>query len=238
MYGYSYAVKRISCIAVCLRVLGSRAFFIPSTLLRVMTGINWRLEGDYFEACNCDTVCPCVFLGNPDQGECDVTVAWHIDKGQFDNTSLEGLNVVAVFHTPGNMWTGPKWKAALYLDEIATKEQADALGKIYSGKAGGFFAVIAGFIGELAGVRSMPIKFEVDGKRRTLQIPSAIDITIEGIEGADKTKEVTVDNAPMHVAPGLPAVVAKSTKNSYSDHGMKWDNSGKNGFYSRFAYTP
>jgi hypothetical protein len=179
-----------------------------------------------------------VFLGNPDQGECDVTVAWHIDKGQFDNTSLQGLNVVAVFHTPGNMWTSPKWKAALYIDEIATKEQADALGKIYSGKAGGFFGVIAGFVGELAGVRSMPIKFEKNGKRRTLQIPSAIDITIEGIEGADKTKEVTVDNAPMHVAPGLPAVVAKSTKNSYSDHGMKWDNSGKKGCYSRFAYTP
>jgi hypothetical protein len=118
-----------------------------------MSEKNWKLEGDYFETCNCDTVCPCVFLGSPDQGECNVTVAWHIDKGQFDNTSLDGLNVVAVFHTPGNMWTGPKWKAALYLDERATKEQADALGKIYSGKAGGFFVVIAGFIGELAGVR-------------------------------------------------------------------------------------
>jgi hypothetical protein len=179
-----------------------------------------------------------VFLGNPDQGECDLTVAWHIEKGQFDNTSLDGLNVVGVFHTPGNMWTGPKWKAALYLDERATKEQADALGKIYSGKAGGFFGVIAGLIGELAGVRSVPIKYEVvDGKRRTLQIPSAIDLTIERIEGADKTKEVTVSNAPMLVAPGFAAVVAKSTKNSYNDHGMKWDNSGKNGLYSRFAYA-
>jgi hypothetical protein len=58
------------------------------------------------------------------------------------------------------------------------------------------------------------------------------------MEGADKSKEVTVSNAPMHVAPGFAAVVAKSTKNSYSDHGMKWDNSGKNGFYSRFAYAP
>jgi hypothetical protein len=203
-----------------------------------MAGKNWKLEGDYFEACNCDTVCPCVFLGNPDQGECDVTLAWHIEKGHFDDTSLEGLNVVAVFHTPGNMFTGPKWKVALYLDERATKEQADALGKIYSGNAGGFFGVIAGFIGELAGVRPVPIKFEVDGKRRVLQIPSAIDLTIEGMEGADKSKEVTVSNAPMLVAPGFAAIVAKSTKHSYSDHGMKWDNSGKNGFYSRFAYAP
>ena len=126
-----------------------------------MTESNWRLEGDYFEACNCDTICPCVFLGNPDQGECDVTIAWHIDKGHFDNTSLDELNVVGVFHTPGNMWTGPKWKAALYLDERATKEQVDALGTIYSGRAGGFFGIISGFVGELAGVRQMPINFEM-----------------------------------------------------------------------------
>ncbi len=198
----------------------------------------WKMEGDYFEACNCDIVCPCVFLGNPDQGECDVIVAWHIEKGHFNDTPLDGLNAVAVFHTPGNMFTGPKWKAALYLDESASKEQADALGKIFSGQAGGFFGAVAGFIGEVAGVRSVPIKFEVDGKRRTLQIPSAIDLTVEAIEGADKSKESTVSNAPMLVAPGFAAVVAKSTKNSYSDHGMKWDNSGKNGFYSKFAYTP
>lgn len=199
---------------------------------------NWKLKGDYFEACNCDIPCPCVFLGNPDQGECDLTIAWHIDKGQFNNTSLDGLNVVAVFHAPGNMFTGPKWKAALYLDERATKEQAEALGKIYSGEAGGIFGVLSGLIGELVGVRSVPIKFEMDSKRRTLQVPTAIDLTIEGIEGADKSKDVSISNAPMHVAPGFAAVVAKSTRNSYSDHGMEWNNSGKNGFYSRFAYRP
>jgi len=203
-----------------------------------MTANNWKLEGDYFEACNCDTVCPCVFLGDPDQGECDVTIAWHIANGHFDDISLDGLNVAAVFHTPGNMLTGPKWKAALYLDERATNEQADALGKIYSGKSGGFFGVIAGLIGELVGIRSVPINFEMDGKRRALRIPSAIDLTIEGMEGADKSKDVTVFNTPMHVAPGFPAVVAKSTKYSYNDHGMEWNNSGKNGFYSRFAYAP
>ncbi len=199
---------------------------------------NWKLEGDYFEACNCDSVCPCIFLGNPDQGECDLTLAWHIANGHFDDISLDGLNVVAVFHTPGNMLTGPKWKAAFYVDKRATNEQADALGKIYSGKAGGFFGVIAGLIGEMAGVRSVPINFELNGKRRTLQIPSVIDLTIEGIEGADKGKEVTISNVPLYAAPGFAPVVAKSTKNSYSYQGRKWDNSGKNGFYSKFAYAP
>ena len=130
------------------------------------------------------------------------------------------------------------WKAALYLDEKASKEQADALGKIYSGQAGGFFGVVAGLIGELAGVRSVPIKFEVDGKRRTLHVPSTIDPIIEVIDGAEKSKETTISNAPMLAAPGFAAVVSKSIRNSYNDHGMKWDNSGKNGLYSRFAYSP
>ena len=92
---------------------------------------------------------------------------------------------------------------------------------------------MAGLIGEPAGVRSVPIKFEADGKRRSLYVPSTIDLAIEGIDGADKSKETTVGNAPMLAAPGFVAVVSKSIRNSYNDHGMKWDNSGKNGFYSR-----
>jgi len=198
---------------------------------------SWKIQGDYFEACNCDVVCPCVFLGDPDRGECDVTLAWHIQNGKFGNTALNDLNVVAVFHAPGNMFTGPKWKGALYLDDRADKEQADALVSIYSGKAGGFFGVAATFIGEMLGVRSLPITFEANGKKRSLKIPSVVDLEIQGIQGEGQTKETTIENVPMTMAPGFPTTVAKSVKHTYSDHGLNWDNSGKNGFYARFAYS-
>ena len=56
-------------------------------------------------------------MGEPDNGDCQLTIAWHIQKGQYGQTRLDGLNAVGVFHTPGNMFTGPKWKAAIYLDE-------------------------------------------------------------------------------------------------------------------------
>ena len=59
--------------------------------------------------------------------------------------------MAGVFHTPGNMFTGPKWKAALYLDEHASSEQADVLGKIFSGQAGGFLAQVGSLIGEVLG---------------------------------------------------------------------------------------
>ena len=63
-----------------------------------------------------------------------------MEKGHYDGTQLDGLNAVAVFVAPGNMFSGPKWKAALYLDNSATEEQKEALSKIFSGQSGGFFS--------------------------------------------------------------------------------------------------
>src|SRR3954470_13324787 len=84
------------------------------------SNIKWKIEGDYFEGCNCDSICPCIFNADPDEGYCNVTAAWHIQKGICDNKIvLDGLNIVALFHTPGNMLSGPKWNAALYIDERA-----------------------------------------------------------------------------------------------------------------------
>jgi hypothetical protein len=100
-----------------------------------------------------------------------------------------------------------------------------------------FFSIVAGLIGEIVGVRSVPIKFEAEGKKRSLEIPSAMDLTIEGITGGDQKSESVITNPPMSVTPGFPMMVAKSVKYTYNDHGMKWDNSGKNSFYSKFAYA-
>jgi len=42
---------------------------------------QWRLTGDYFENCNCDVACPCLFsaaaplTSRPSQGACDVVLA-------------------------------------------------------------------------------------------------------------------------------------------------------------------
>lgn len=29
---------------------------------------NWNAKGDYFETCNCQTLCPCIFLSPPTEG--------------------------------------------------------------------------------------------------------------------------------------------------------------------------
>ena len=83
---------------------------------------EWKLTGGYFEACNCDVACPCVFLGPPTQGDCTVLVAWHIYKCNLGGMALDGLNVVLAAHSPGDMLQ-TKWKAALYLDERGSEAQ-------------------------------------------------------------------------------------------------------------------
>jgi hypothetical protein len=195
---------------------------------------QWKLSGGYFEACNCDAACPCVLLGPPTNGECTVLVAWHIDKGNFGATNLDGLNTVLAAHAPGHMLQ-VKWRVALYLDERATGEQRDALSRIFSGQAGGHLANLAPCIGEVLGVKAVPIDYRTEGKRRSLGIRSLADMEIEAVPGQNGA-EVTLANMPFSVVPGVPAVVAKSKRLSYRDYGYEWEITDKNSFYSPFTY--
>ncbi len=195
---------------------------------------KWNVTGTYFEACNCNVACPCIFLSPPTEGECKAIVGWHIDKGNFGDVSLDGLNVALYVHSPGNMVQG-KWKAAVYLDERATKDQNDALTQIFAGQAGGHPATLASFIEEVVGVSSVSIDYQADGKRRSLRIPDVAEAEIEGMAGQGKA-EIHISNHPLCIAPGQPAVVAKSKRASYHDHGLELEVSEKNGLYSPFTY--
>lgn len=197
--------------------------------------MSWKINGTYFESCNCEAACPCVFLSKPTEGECTALVAWHIDSGQFDDVSLDGLNVVFAVHSPGKM-VEVKWNIAVYLDERADDKQKEALTKIFAGQAGGHPERLASFVGNILGVASVPITYAGTGKQRSLSIPNIADVVIEAIEGQGG-EEITITNHPLCIAPGNPAVTARSSKMSYQDHGMKWELSDKNGFYSPFQYA-
>jgi len=195
---------------------------------------SWKVTGTYFEACNCAAACPCVFLSAPTEGDCTVVIAWHIDKGDFGKVSLDGLNAALMAHSPGHMMQS-KWKVALYLDGRASAEQQKAMGGIFSGQAGGHLAALGPLIGEVLGVKPVAIEYSENGKQRSLRIPKIAEIEIEALQGQGGAL-VTVSNHPFTPVPGRPAVVSTSKRMKYSDHGMSLDITGKNGFYSAFAY--
>jgi hypothetical protein len=90
----------------------------------------------------------------------------------------------------------------------------------------------------MLGIRSVPIEFGVDGKRRWLHIKNSLELEIEGVRGADPNIETSVVNPAFAAVPGSDLVVARSSKYKYNDHGLEWNNSGKNGFYCKFSYSP
>ena len=197
--------------------------------------MSWKLSGSYFESCNCDSACPCVFLSAPTTGECTAIVGWHIDDGAHEGLRLDGLNVALAVHSPGNMAQTP-WRAALYLDNGGSEEQQRALGSIFSGASGGHPAVLASHIGEVLGVANAPITFDGEGASRAMRVGEAADVKITAMAGQGGA-QVTIANHPLAVAPGQTLVAARADHLRYTDHGYEWELSESNGFFSPFAYN-
>jgi hypothetical protein len=161
-------------------------------------------------------------------------LAWHIDHGQFGEVNLDGFNTALAIYSPGHMLQ-TKWRVALYVDERANQGQRDALTQIFSGQAGGHLAGVAPLIGEILGGKTAAIEYRAEGKRRSMRLGEIAEAEIDGLPGSDGN-DVTVANAPFAAVPGVPLVVAKSKQMSFSDYGLKWEVSNKNGFFSPFAY--
>jgi len=161
-------------------------------------------------------------------------LAWHIDHGRFGEIDLDGLNAVLAAHSPGHMLE-VKWRVALYVDERANQSQQDALTQVFSGQAGGHLANLVPLIGEVLGVKAAPIEYRSEGKRRSLRLGNVAEVEIEVLAGQGGS-DVTISNHPFTAVPGFPAAVAKSKQMRFSDYGLKWEVSNKNGFFSPFAY--
>jgi hypothetical protein len=141
---------------------------------------------------------------------------------------------LAVF-SPGNM-AAVKWTAAVYFNDSASDSQKEALMQIFTGQAGGHPGRLVLHIGDVLGVSSLPMTYQADGKRRSLKIEGVAEAEIEALATGQGGADITVENHPLCIAPGYKAVVSKSKQVSYQDHGLNWHFSGKNGFYSPFAY--
>ncbi|MBI4641587.1 MAG: DUF1326 domain-containing protein [Candidatus Tectomicrobia bacterium] len=200
-----------------------------------MAASQWTLKGDYFENCNCTVLCPCILDGKarPTEGHCDVALAFHIDEGRYGTVTLAGLNVVLIALTPGVMGEG-NWTGAVYIDERASAEQREALSSIFTGTAGGPMQRWRSLITDHRGVKYAPITFKKEGKNRNVSIPQVINFSVEAVTGRNSDDAMWLTNTRHPVSSQL--ALAKGVASIYEDHGMKWDNTGRNGHYAPFEW--
>jgi hypothetical protein len=203
----------------------------------------WRIKGEYLENCNCEVLCPCLLgprnarggaAARPTEGHCDVPLVFRIDSGQYGPTNLAGTHAANIIYTPGAMGDG-NWTVGTYVDERASAAQRAGLEAIFTGQAGGIMSALGALVTTRLPTKVAPIEFGMEGTRRWARIPGVLDVTIEGIPGAQPGSEAWIDNVRHPVAGRLAA--ARATRSSYRDHGFDWNNTGRNGHYAGFEWS-
>jgi hypothetical protein len=216
-------------------------YFSPGAGEAMTDQAPWQLSGDYFENCNCSLLCPCLvsaaapLSARPTEGFCNVPLVFHIDSGRYDEIALDGLNVFVILHAPGVMADGD-WSIGIYIDENADDAQTQALAAIFSGAAGGPMAAFTPLISKNLGVRKVPISYRVDGRMRSAEIPGIMEMSVTPLPTMHPSGEMWM-NIGHPVSPDKMVLAVGSTGNTFADHGMRWDNSGKNGLYASISWS-
>jgi hypothetical protein len=102
---------------------------------------RWHLTGQVIVTCNCDWGCPCNFNALPTHGKCEGGWTWHVDKGSFNDTKLDGLNFSVYVNWPAAIHEG-NGEALILIDESASAEQRTAIEKLVDGKMGGPWGIL------------------------------------------------------------------------------------------------
>jgi hypothetical protein len=146
----------------------------------------WRVRGSYFEACNCEAICPCRSVGGrpggpSSYGECFGTLSWHVHDGRWGNADLSDLMVVMSLRYFDSVQPSTKWEVVLYVDERGDDTQRAALAEIFLGRAGGTVSELYGpAIGDVHVVRPARITVEHVAPRKRIDVVGYVSVEAEG----------------------------------------------------------
>ena len=199
--------------------------------------MSWKIDGTYFENCNCEFACPCTvtsFAGQATGDRCQVILNYHVQRGTVDGVDVSGRSVSIVADAPKNMLDG-NWRVGVIIDDKASKEQADKLAGVFSGQMGGPMANLAPLIGEVLGIEQQPIEYKDDGRRHHVRIGDSISVEVEDYtaQGASETTKLSGVTHPSNST----LTVARPTQSRIKAFGMEFHNDGKSAFSAPFNWT-
>jgi hypothetical protein len=196
--------------------------------------VDWYLKGTILIACNCDYGCPCNFNALPTTGDCEGMWTWHIEDGQFGDTSLKGLNATIAADWPGAIHEG-NGEATILIDERANDEQREALQTLLNGKSGGPWAIVGTTLTNVHGPNFVPYDVKLDGVHTRLQAGEVLELEMEPIRNP-------VTGAEIHPGAVLPEGFMfkegkfASNKVFRVQDGVTYEHPGKYAAFGPFEY--
>lgn len=200
----------------------------------MMAPENWRLEGSYFEACNCESVCPCRQRGDRDGGRstygiCDFAASWLIEDGVADGHDLSGFEVVLAGRYLDDE-PGVPFRIALYVDERADPDQHDALTDIF---LGGVDCPNLAFLDAVVDVYAVrPARIRLDHTPGSQRIAVEDYVTVRALEPVDTDDTVSCAIS----GHGRPGTEQRIEVLRVDEPPLCWEVTGQTGFSSNFAY--
>ena len=199
---------------------------------------SWWVEGELFEGCNCNLLCPChiSFRQPPTNGVCTAIWAASLERGSYGDLDLAGLGAVIFVRSPGPTMADGDWTSVLYVDAAGSDEQAEATRAIFSGEAGGPWEILSQFYreGRLTEVRHVPLEMSIDSRSRSVRASDVVLLEVEAIMGADRQGTATITNL-RNVIHGNIHTLGRSSQH-VRDEVISWEEQGKHGLYSRFRW--
>ncbi|MBT8415073.1 MAG: DUF1326 domain-containing protein [Boseongicola sp.] len=189
--------------------------------------VPWTMQGELILNCNCTVFCPCVVsLGQhpPTEGHCQTWGGIRIDKGQYGDVDLSGLNVGLMIEIPERMARG-NWKVALFIDDRASDDAYDAIVTIMSGKARGTTGLFSVLVSELLGHERQPITYENEGKTRRISVGKRIKGEVIPVAGKDPENDLVITNSQYWM--GADITVATANLGRLRAFGRVWDFEGR-----------
>ena len=159
-----------------------------------MAQVPYRITVHSIEGCNCTTGCNCQFGGFPDKGGCEAIIAGEVKDGKYGDVSMKGVRYVVACMYPKAIHEG-NGKVAVFIDDKAKPEQAEAMTMILSGQAGGMpWEALAGTITVLEGPVRKPIEMTVKGTRSSIRIPGVLELRqtpiVDAVSGQEKEVQI------------------------------------------------
>lgn len=194
----------------------------------------YALEGDLLEVCDCNVLCPCWIGEDPDNGTCQSALAYHIRTGTIDGIDVSGLTFAVAAFIPGNVLAG-NFRVIRYVDDRASREQADAILAAFRGELGGPLKDLAGLVGEEVDARRAPISYEIVKGKGRLTIGEAVDAEMAPYHGPSGAV-TTLNESIFSTIPGSPAYVSKAShfKMEQPEIGVSLDLAGRNAIQGTF----
>jgi hypothetical protein len=200
--------------------------------------MSWHIEGDYFESCNCDAICPCRQVGDrpggrSTHGVCFGVLSWLVREGHADGVVLGGLAAAFTIRYDDDE-SGSPWSFVVHVDERGSEEQRRALADILTGRLGGDDVMRLPWVrkpSEELAVRASPIELRTGPDGHELRVGRSIELSA--------TRPFETEERVSCVIPGhhVPGRELYADRLAVRDAPFAWELAGNCAFASTFSYS-